>query len=171
MEFETLSLKSPYLELIGDPSKNFKAMVFGEPKGGKSTFCINFAEFLPESYGKVLYCGIEEQVGYTIKEKIDRLNAYHQNLDIAEAIPDNLSGYDFIFIDSVTRAKLEVNDLRKLITSNPNKAFIFVFHSTKEGSFRGQQTFQHDVDIIIKVEQGIAKAYGRFNQGGEMKVF
>ena len=99
MEFETLRLKSPYLELIGDPSKNFKAMVFGEPKGGKSTFCINFAKFLAENHGKVLYCGIEEQVGYTIKEKFDRLNAYHQNLDIAEAIPDNLSSYDFIFID------------------------------------------------------------------------
>ena len=171
MEFETLRLKSPYLELIGDPSKNFKAMVFGEPKGGKSTFCINFAKFLAENHGKVLYCGIEEQVGYTIKEKFDRLNAYHQNLDIAEAIPDNLSGYDFVFIDSVTRAKLEVDDLRKLIAANPNKAFIFVFHSTKEGSFRGQQTFQHDVDIIIKVEKGVAKAFGRFNQGGEMRIF
>jgi len=30
---------------------------------------------------------------------------------------------------------------------------------------------QHDIDIIIiKVEKGVAKAFGRFNQGGEMKV-
>lgn len=177
MQFETLHIKSPYLELIGDPSKNFKAMVFGPPKEGKSTFCINFAKYLAENHGKVLYCGIEEMLGYTIKEKFERLNAYHPNIDIAEILPDKFTGYDFIFIDSVTRAKLQVNDLQKMISDNPDKAFIFVFHTTKEGEFRGEQSFKHDVDIVIEVnlskdgQNSIAKSYGRFSQGGTMQVF
>lgn len=31
MEFETLGLRGKWLDLIGDPSSNFTAMVFGKP--------------------------------------------------------------------------------------------------------------------------------------------
>jgi KaiC/GvpD/RAD55 family RecA-like ATPase len=50
-------------------------MVFGLPKSGKSTLCIDFAKFLAEYHGKVLYVAIEEGFGYTLKEKFERLGA------------------------------------------------------------------------------------------------
>jgi KaiC/GvpD/RAD55 family RecA-like ATPase len=40
MDFETIGLKGKFRELIGDPSVGFTAMVFGQPKSGKSTFMI-----------------------------------------------------------------------------------------------------------------------------------
>ena len=46
------------------------------------------------------------------------------------------------------------------------------FQTTKEGKFKGANTFQHDVDSVIEVpERGKAVQYGRFNQGGEMPIF
>lgn len=55
---------------------------------------------------------------------------------------------------------------------NPTKSFIFIFQATKAGTFRGDNTFQHDVDMVIEVpEKGKAVQMGRFNQGGEMEVF
>jgi hypothetical protein len=165
MDFETIGLKGKYRELIGDPSVGFSAMVFGLPKSGKSTLCIDFAKHLAENHGKVLYVAIEEGFGYTLKEKFERLGAIHPNLIIAEKIPDNLTPYQFVFIDSVSKAKLTSQALTNLRKDNPKTAFIFIFHTTKEGNFRGQQDFAHDVDVIIEVVNGIAKANGRFGMG------
>lgn len=61
---------------------------------------------------------------------------------------------------------------RKVEPFYSNRSFICVFQSTKEGKLRGVNTFQHDVDSVIEVpEKGKAVQYGRFNAGGEMRIF
>ena len=67
MEFDTLGFKGKWLELIGDPSSNFTAMVFGRPKMGKSYLCIGFAGYLARNHGKVLYVAKEEGLDYSLK--------------------------------------------------------------------------------------------------------
>jgi predicted ATP-dependent serine protease len=171
MQFETIGLQGKYRELLGDPSVGFSAMVFGLPKSGKSTLCIDFARHLAEHHGKVLYVAIEEGFGYTLKEKFERLNAIHPNLVLAEKLPDDLSQFQFVFIDSVSKAGLTTDDLTHLRKQNPKTAFIFIFHTTKEGNFRGKQDFAHDVDVIIEVENGVAMANGRFGVGGNINIF
>ena len=171
MEFKTIGLQGKYRELIGDPCVGFSAMVFGLPKSGKSTLCIDFAKYLAEHHGKVLYCAIEEKFGYTLQEKMERLRATHPNLYVSETIPTELSKYGFVFIDSVSRADLTIEDLNNLRRNNHGVAFIFIFHSTKNGQFRGQNQFAHDVDVIIEVKEGEAKGNGRFGGGTEMYVF
>jgi len=47
-------------------------------------------------------------------------------------------------------------------------AFIFIFHSTKSGDFRGGQENAHDVDCLIEVADGIATGKGWFGVGREM---
>jgi predicted ATP-dependent serine protease len=79
---------------------------------------------------------------------------------------------DFIFLDSVNKLGLSPADLSILKADNPSKSFIFVFQTTKDGNFRGANSFQHDVDVVIEIpEKGMARQYGRFNQGGEMEIF
>lgn len=171
MQFETIGLQGKYRELIGDPSVGFSTMVYGLPKSGKSTLCIDFARHLAEHHGKVLYVAIEEGFGYTLKEKFERLNAIHPNLVIAEKLPDNLSTYQFVFIDSISKAGLSTEDLTAIRQKNPRTSSIFIFHTTKEGNFRGKQGFAHDVDVIIDVEKGVARANGRFGTEGTMNIF
>ena len=170
MEFETIGLKGKYKDLIGDPSVGFSAMVFGLPKSGKSTLCLDFAKYLAEHHGKVLYCAVEEGFGYTLKEKIERLNASHPNLYITDRIPPDLSPYQFVFIDSVSKAGMDVSDLEELRKQYPGVSFIFIYHTTKEGRFKGVNTHAHEVDVIIEVGKGEAKATGRFNAGGVMSA-
>ena len=133
MDFETIGLKGKNRELIGDPSVGFSAMVYGLPKSGKSTLCLDFAKHLAEHHGKVLYCAVEEGFGYTLKEKIERLNASHPNLYITDRIPADLSPYQFVFIDSVSKAGMDVSDLEELRKQYPGVSFIFIYHTTKEG--------------------------------------
>jgi hypothetical protein len=172
MEFDTLGFTGKWLKLIGDPSSNFTAMVFGKPKMGKSYLCIDFAGYLARNHGKVLYVAKEEGLDYTLQQKLNDKNVKHPKLFVASILPNDLSAYDFIFLDSVTKLGLEPEDLTKLKTLNPTKSFIFIFQSTKDGNFRGANSFQHDVDVVIEVpEKGKAVQMGRFNQGGEIKIF
>ncbi len=171
MEFKTIGLQGKYRELIGDPCVGFSAMVYGLPKSGKSTLCIDFAKYLAQNHGKVLYCAIEEKFGYTLKEKIERLQATHPNLYVSETVPENLSDYDFVFIDSVSRGNFDLEYLRQLRQDNPKTSFIFIYHTTKEGNFRGKNENAHEVDVIIEVAGGKAKGNGRFGMGRECLVF
>lgn len=169
MEFETLSLQGRYRELLGDPSVGFSAMVYGLPKSGKSTLCLDFASYLAQHHGQVLYCAIEEGFGYTLKEKIERLGAAHPRLFVAGQLPKSLESFDFVFIDSVSKAGMDLSQLEALRKDYPRTSFIFIYHTTKEGRFRGENAHAHEVDVIVQVENGLAKAKGRFG-GGELEV-
>jgi hypothetical protein len=170
MNFRTLGFKGVWRDFIGDPNPGFTAMVFGRPKYGKSILCIRFADYLSRNHGSVLYVAREERIGGTLQDKAAEMNA--TEVDFVSAIPDGLSDYDFVFLDSVHKLGLSPDDLDDLRRAYPKTSFVFVFQTTKQGAFRGQNSYQHDVDIVIEVpEIGKAIQYGRYNQGGEMDVF
>jgi hypothetical protein len=172
LQFNTIGLKGKWLELIGDPSSNFTAMVYGKPKMGKSYLCIDFAGYLARNHGKVLYVAREEGLDMTLQKKLNDKEVAHPNLFVSSVLPKNLTAYGFIFLDSVNKLGLAPEDLNRLKVANPTKSFIFIFQTTKEGKFRGANTFQHDVDVVIEVpERGKAVQMGRFNQGGDMQIF
>ena len=162
MEFETIGLQGKWKELIGDPSVGFSMMVFGQPKSGKSTLMLEFAQHLAQNHGKTLYVAIEEGFGYTLKDKIQRIGATSSNLSFAADMPKKLDGLDFVFIDSISRGGLEIEDLIKLQEQYPKVGFIYIFHTTKDGRFRGGNHYAHEVDVIVEVSPEEINASGRF---------
>lgn len=96
----------------------------------------------------------------------------HVNLFVADLRPSDLTNYDFIFLDSVNKLGLSAKDLETLKENNEGKSFIYIFQVTKDGRFRGNNEFQHNVDIVAEIkEPGKAIQFGRFNQGREKKIF
>jgi len=172
LHFDTIGFKDKWLSFIGDPAPGFTAMVFGMPKMGKSYLCVDFAGYLARNHGRVLYVAKEEKLDATLQKKLKDKDVAHENLFVADALPADLSVYDFIFLDSVNKLGLQPKDLDKLKADNKGKSFIYVFQATKGGKFKGNNEFQHDVDVVIEVpEQGKAVQFGRFNQGGEIDIF
>jgi len=172
LRFNTIGFKDKWLGFIGDPAPGFTAMVFGMPKMGKSYLCIDFAGYLARNHGRVLYVAKEEKLDKTLQDKLKEKNVAHENLTVADGIPSDLSMYDFIFLDSVNKLGLTSKDLEKLKTENKGKSFIYIFQATKAGKFKGNNEFQHDVDVVIEVPKiGKAIQYGRYNQGGETDIF
>lgn len=172
MKFESIGFTGKWLKLIGDPCKGFTAMVFGKPKMGKSYLCVEFAGYLARKFGKVLYVAKEEKLDATLQKKLDDKDVAHENLFVTDSLPADLSAYDYVFLDSVTKLGLSPGDIDSLRKANPGKSFILIFQSTKEGNFRGENGYQHDVDVVIEVPQrGKAVQFGRFNQGGEINIF
>ena len=172
LNFEKLGFSGKWFDLIGNPSKDFTAMIYGKPKMGKSYMAVDFAGYLARNHGTVLYVAKEEGIDDTLQEKLKDKKVAHPDLDTSNYLPDDLRRYDFVFLDSVTKLGLQPEDLEALKAKHPGKSFIYIFQTTKQGNFRGNNEFQHDVDVVIEVpEKGRAVQFGRFNQGGEMRIF
>jgi len=171
MKFKTIGLTGKYKELIGDPEPGFSAMIYGKPFQGKSTMAIDFAKELTR-LGKVLYCVYEEGHGMLLQDKINRNKANVPGLDFANKLPADLSAYRYAFIDSVTDARLNEDSFGALIKQYKplETTIIGIFHATKDGKFRGGQTFAHDADILIRVEDGTAYAQGRYAPPGQISI-
>jgi hypothetical protein len=164
--------------LVGQPSINFHAMVFGRPKQGKSILSVQWAKYLSENFGRVLYVASEEGFSVTLQKKISEFAMANSNLDFAnfrdfEQIKSavNRGRYKFVFIDSVNYIKITPEDVETIKEENPGTAFITIQQATKGGQFRGSQEFAHNCDIIIQVEAGVASHQGRFQENTEMAIF
>lgn len=165
-------------DFVGQPSINFHAMVYGRPKQGKSILSVQWAKYLSENFGKVLYVASEEGFSVTLQKKVMEFAMDNNNLDFAnfrdfEQIKNavNRGNYKFVFIDSVNFIKITPEDVEDIKAENPNTAFITIQQATKNGNFRGSQEFAHNCDIVIRVEAGMASQQGRFQEPTEMNVF
>lgn len=166
--FEVLDFKGKWEGFFGRPDLHFKFMFYGRPGNGKSTLALQLAGYLSNELGKrVLYVAKEEGFGYTLQEKITRLGVSNPNLFLADNVPADLSAYDVVFLDSVNTLGLEPEDLEAL---PQDKAYVYVFQSTKDGKYMGKQEYAHNADAVVKIEQMTAtKDKNRF--GGEVLEF
>ena len=165
-------------DFVGQPSTNFHAMVYGRPKQGKSILSVQWAKYLSEHFGKVLYVASEEGFSVTLQKKVMEFAMDNQNLDFAnfrdfEQIRETVinSDYNFVIIDSINFINLDPEDIEVLKAENPSKAFITIQQATKSGQFRGSQQFAHNCDIVVEIVDGIAYQQGRFAAPSEMAVF
>jgi predicted ATP-dependent serine protease len=161
---------------IGNPAVGFHAIVFALPKAGKSIWSMQFADYLANHFGNVLYIASEEGFKGTIKDKITEWTTNRTHLKFAnfkgyEEIKDNISGYEFVFIDSLDFANITVDEMEELKELNPTTSFVTVKQVTKDGKFRGSQEYAHNCDIIVEIIEGIAYQKGRYNPQSEMEVF
>lgn len=166
--FDTLDFHGRWEGFFGKPSPDFKFMFYGKPGNGKSTFALQFAGYLSKELGKsVLYVANEEGFGYTLQEKVKRLNVANSNLYLCDSVPEDLSQFDVVFLDSVNNLGLEPEDLKAMPAG---KAYVYVFQTTKDGNYMGKQEFAHDVDTVVRVEN--MNAYKDKNRyGGEIQEF
>ena len=175
MQFTTVGFTGKWLSLIGDPTEPWSMMVWSKPGKGKSTLMIELAKYLASEHDKkVLYVAREEGFGATLLEKFRRLDAIDPLITIAAQPPvDYKSGYDYVFIDSVTSLKLATDDLSAMMKANPHINFIFIFQATVDGNYRGDKEAEHLVDVSIVInENGFATARKtRFGGKGTINVF
>ena len=160
MYFPTWKLEGEFGNLLGELSNPFYMMVYGSPGAGKSTFSFQFTNYLSQTKGKVLLIPTEEGISKTLQKKILDHKADSPNLHVLKATgaikEQDLSGYPFIVIDSVNDANLSPKDLKDLKNKYPKTSFIFILQSNKDGTFKGGNEYLHDVDISIKLDNGVA---------------
>jgi len=173
MHFEKLGFTGKWLELIGDPSPGFRMMVSAPPKFGKSFMSLELAAYLVEHFGNVLYVASEEKIDATLQQKILSIPALHSDdFVVTEYLPNDLSKFDFVFIDSVNDLQLKPEELQNLKVRFPNTSWVYVFQYTKGNRFKGSLAFEHNMDIVVEFpERGLAQQKGRYKAFGELRTF
>lgn len=175
MRFISLNFTGAWEQFIGCPTYNFNCIIHGMPGGGKSTLAIQFAKYLSDNFGKVVYISGEEGISKTLQNKFMLTESLSGNIDVAdlrsyEDIIRNISteSYRFIFIDSLNTMKISVDELRELRNRYKGSAIITISQATKEGLIRGSNELVHDCDVHVVVEDGIATTpKNRFRIAGE----
>lgn len=87
-------------------------------------------------------------------------------------LPINLSIYDAIFLDSITTMNIGLETMIRLIGQYPKISWVWLFQTTKEGMFRGDQNWQHLVDAEIYCSNGKARTLkNRFGGKEEIDIY
>lgn len=178
-KFDTFPFSGKWEEFLGRPSFTFHLAVHGKPGQGKSTFCMQFADYLASNFGKVVYISAEEGINATLQAKVD-----YNKIDNPHLIFADIKSYDeikmeikpiynFIFIDSLDNLSIDAQKLKQLKARYPQSAFITISQSTKAGTMRGSLQIIHDSDITVKVANKFAVTEkNRFKENGkEFSVF
>lgn len=159
IQFETIELESSWNSFLGSPEKGFSMLIYGKPGQGKSTTAINFAYSLSKS-NKVLYLSSEEGFSQTMKSKLE--NKQTDTLLIAEPKSKEevlfiISKHKpkFVFLDSVNHLRIKPEEIEELRKRNPKTSFVLILQATKQGNSKGSSEYEHNVDIVIKVENMI----------------
>ena len=161
MHFESLPFQAEWLEFLGEPAANFHAVVFGLPGSGKSTFSVQLASYLANTFGPALYVSGEEGFSLTFRKKFESVDI--NNIDVADirnyeemCSEINHSHYKFLVIDSLNTMKIDAVQLRAIKEKFKEAGIITISQSTKDGNFRGSNEIVHDGDIAIQVQKGLA---------------
>lgn len=149
MNYETYPFKGDWLGLIGQPSKPFKLMVWGEPGMGKSTLVMKLARYLASSFGPVLYCSSEEFPSYTLNDKVRRVGGPVPGWDFSKSLSVLEPRHKFLVLDSLNHFGWTLDDLRTLAAKRPDLSIIMILQATKDGQFKGGKDIEHEVDTVI----------------------
>lgn len=168
---QTIGLGDKYLYLIGDPSPGFFMLLSGKSGNGKTTFAVEFAQHLKDNHGKVLFMTYEQR-GKNIPFQ-NLLNENRATFAISEYPPktvekfnDLVSGYDFVFIDSVNYAGFSAQDIEQIREKNSNLSIIGIMQNTKSGEFKGSSEYLHNCDVHVVARNGQAhQEKSRFAKG------
>lgn len=180
MNYKCLNFQEKWKAFFGLPAVVFHLAVHGKPGEGKSTFCIQFADYLAKSFGYVVYISGEEGFSKTLRDKvvnnkIDNPHLFFADISSFEQIKNEIetNKFHFIFIDSLDTLRIDAARLRMLREYYPQSAFITISQSTKDGKMRGSQEIIHDADITVKVENGVAMTTKNrfYPRGTEFQVF
>jgi endogenous inhibitor of DNA gyrase (YacG/DUF329 family) len=170
--FNVIPFQEPYKSLIGEPPFGFHGIIYGLPGQGKSTFAIQFANYLASNHGRVLYISAEEGHSKSLVDKVKQQQRLSTMLDIADVsdieTTNNIirnTHYPFIFIDSADRLGLSAKGIQE-IRAISKSSLIVIHQSTKSGEMKGEQELKHDADLVICVDRYQVSTEGEKNRYG-----
>ena len=171
--FRRVNLPDPWFRHLGDASKNFRMLVQGKPKNGKTDYVMKLTKMLAEHYGKVFYNSIEEGKSKTLQEAVVRNNMDEVKGKWMLAGPGErtFDGYwkkiirpqsgQILVIDSLDYMKLTFDQYMQLHERFKNrKAIIVVCWSDPKDVVA--KKIEYTMDMVVTVKNFKAHIRSRF---------
>jgi len=175
--FSTYDFQGAWKETFGEPEKNMRVIIWGNPGNGKTEFCIQLAKYLA-SFTKVYYNSFEQGVCKTLQDALHRNKMLEVNGKVIfgdqetfEEMMERLQGRNapqVCIIDSRDYINLTTGQFKQLIEAHPRKCFVVICWEAG-GKPRGEYAKQiaYMCDVKIHVRDFIAYPRSRF--GGNQK--
>lgn len=128
-----------------------QVMAWGSPGSGKTVKLIQLAQYLATKGLKVLYVANEEMGRSTFTIKMREFKFGHPNLLFEKELPEDLSYYDVIFLDSVQTLGMDLKMYKTFRIAHPDKLTVAIVQSTKDGDFQGGNSWEHEMDIAFQI--------------------
>ena len=166
----TIKLDGKWRYFLGYIPQKFAALIYGLPKQGKTHLCLQLANYLNDKFGGVIYISAEEGSEDPFVEKYQSYKSRFKVIDEVKGADGIKKAIDdlkprFVFIDSLTRLRMDVEDIKYFKQKYPQISFFYVLQATKDGRFRGSLELEHEVTSTIKVHEGKALQRGRTVNG------
>jgi len=179
--FDELDFTGEYYDLIGKPELAGAWIIWGNSFNGKTRFAIKLCKYLAQ-FGKVIYNSIEEGCCKStrdafIDEGLEEVKRRVVLLDKEpiEELTERLSkkrSAKIIFIDSLQYTGLNSERYKKLVSSFPNKLFVFVSHAQgKNPKGTVAESVRYDAFVKIWVEGYRAFAMSRYGGGKPFTIW
>lgn len=175
--FDTYPFAGPWRDTLGEPEKNFRAIIYGRPGQGKTEFAIQLAKYLAQ-WTRVYYNSFEQGISKTLQDALIR----NQMQEVAgrvvfgdkesvEEMHERLSikgSPMIVIIDSRDYLNLTGQQYCDLVEAFPRKTFIILcWESAGKPKGEHAKAIEFMVDIKIHVRDFIAYPRSRF--GGNNK--
>ncbi len=178
-KFATMDFQLDWQNSLGNPAKEFSAIVWGNSSNGKTDFMIQLAKYLC-NFGRVAYNSLEEGISHTFQMAMERhyMQSVENKFILLDREPwDEMvkrmrkhKSPDFLIVDSIQYASInrqKYKELKELMKAN-GKGLLFLSHANgKEPKGALADFIRYDVDLKIFIEGFKAFPGGRLNGGGE----
>ena len=177
-KFITYDFQGEWRETIGEPEKNFKAIIYGMSGNGKTDFCVKLSKYLA-TFTRVDYFSYEEGISKTLQDAIKRNNMQEVTgkimfiektsfKDMVERLQRKGSA-KVVVIDSLDYMNLTTQQFKILCKTFPRKSFIVICWE-KSGEPKSQygKDIKYMCDVKVRVYNFKAYPVSRF---GGYKTF
>ena len=171
-KFITYDFQGAWADTFGQPERNMKVIIWGDPGHGKTEFCIKLAKYMAE-FTKVYYISFEQGICKTLQDAIRRNDmkdvtgrVIFGDQETYEEMMNRLSNKNspsVCIIDSRDYINLTTAQFKTLIEAFPRKCFIVICWQSG-GKPRGEYAKQiaYMCDMKIQVRNFIAYPRSRF---------
>ncbi len=160
LKSESYTLSDKYAKSFGKLGVKSILVFRGAPKTGKSTYLLEFAVYLAETFGRVLYVFAEEAIknNEDLKRRITDLGVDVEHVNNLRCVNTTnkkhihhyvkRGGYRFVFIDSIQVCDFTASDLENwLVDFNKKKRLMWILVSQAKPIL----DFRHKATSIIEV--------------------
>jgi len=169
-KFHSFAFTGDWKTLFGEPERNFRAMLYGASTCGKSTFALQFADYLALHFGKVFYNSFEEGLNQTLRDRAAFVKPRSKKLFVGDRVRfENMvkriksCHYRFIIIDSVQFANFTYDQYQQLTDLFPKKSFIFISQASAFNKTDGANRILFATDCKLYFKNGTVISSSRFN--------
>lgn len=176
-KFVTYPFQGAWADTFGEPERNMKVIIWGDPGNGKTEFCIQLAKYMA-GFTKVYYNSFEQGVCKTLQDALRRNKMqevtgrviFGDQETFEEMIQrlSNKNSPSVCIIDSRDYINLTTAQFKTLIDTFPRKCFILICWQSG-GKPRGEYAKQIAYMCDVKIQVRDFAAYPRSRFGGNKK--